>query len=666
MSAPLLTVRLLGPLAVSRQGADVPLPPSRKVRGLLAFLALAPAPLSRSRLCDLFWDIPNDPRGELRWCLSKLRGLLDDAERRRVISSGDSVRLDLSDCHVDALEVERVRREGLSQATLEHLSQISELFGGELLEGLELEGSELTGWLAAHRHGYRALHVSVLRELLSRSGLDASRAFQLVERWLQVAPFDTCAHEALLQALVSSGRNRDAEAHVAAALRSFEAEGVDAAALREAWRAMRAPSERPRAISEASPLAGSPLIVGTPPAEPARSRRASVAIMPFTIRSGEALELPGVADGLTDDIITRLAKLRVLFVIARGTVYALSERGLGAQEAGRLLNVEYVVSGSVRRRGAQLSVMVELAATADARIIWADELGGAASDAFTMLDSIVDRVVAAIAEEIEAAECQRARLAPPTSLDAWQAYHRGLWHMYRFNAPDNRDAAQFFRRALELDPTFSRAHAGLSFTHFQNAFLGLTADRERQIDLAVQTASESLSADERDPAAHWALGRALWLRGEQRESCAELSRSVELSPNFALGHYTLGFVLSQSGDPRAAIAATNLSRQLSPYDPLQFGMLASRALAHLRLGEPGEAASWALEAVTRPNAHVHILAIAIECLSLAGRVDEARSFVARLRQRAPGYGVADLLRAFRFDRDTEQLLRRGARAIGFE
>jgi hypothetical protein len=95
-------------------------------------------------------------------------------------------------------------------------------------------------------------------------------------------------------------------------------------------------------------------------------------------------------------------------------------------------------------------------------------------------------------------------------------------------------------------------------------------------------------------------------------------------------------------------------------------MLASRALAHLRLGEAGEAASWALEAVTRPNAHVHILAIAIECLSLAGRVDEARSFVARLPQRAPGYGVADLLRAFRFDRDTEQLLRRGARAIGFE
>ena len=95
----------------------------------------------------------------------------------------------------------------------------------------------------------------------------------------------------------------------------------------------------------------------------------------------------------------------------------------------------------------------------------------------------------------------------------------------------------FFRPALALDATFARAHAGLSFTHFQNVFLELTPDRERQIDLAFETANQSLGADDRDPAAHWAMGRALWLRGEQQESLAELARSVQLSPNFARGHY---------------------------------------------------------------------------------------------------------------------------------
>ena len=229
-----------------------------------------------------------------------------------------------------------------------------------------------------------------------------------------------------------------------------------------------------------------------------------------------------------------------------------------------------------------------------------------------MLDAIVDRIVAAIAEEIETAECHRAILKPPSSLDAWEAYHRGLWHMYKFNGPDNRHAEQFFRGALELDPTFARAHAGLSFTHFQNAFLDLTRDRERQIELAFETAGQSLGADDRDPAAHWAMGRALWLRGAQSESCAELERSIELSPNFALGHYTLGFVQSQAGDPRSAIEATNYSRQLSPFDPLQFAMLASRALAHVRLGELEEAADWAVKATARPNAHAHILAIAAD------------------------------------------------------
>jgi TolB-like protein len=467
----------------------------------------------------------------------------------------------------------------------------------------------------------------------------------------------------MLDALVKRERIRDGEEHVASAIRSFEHEGLDWAPLRAFWQAARrAASESVAAASAAASGREQP----RPPAVLRAGRRASVAIMPFVDTSLVAAASSQLANGLTEDVITRLAKLRALFVIARGTVYALGDRGIGAQEAGRILNVEYVVTGRVRRQGQRISILVELAETHDARIVWTDELAGAADGTFAVLDPIVDRIVAAIAEEIETAECHRAILKPPSSLDAWEAYHRGLWHMYKFTGLGNETAQELFRVALALDPTFARAYAGLSFTHFQNVFLELTGERDRQIDLAFEAAAASVSADDRDPTAHWAVGRALWLRGEQGESIAELRRSVELSPNFALGHYTLGFVESQSGDPRAAIEATNTSRALSPFDPLQFGMLASRALAHVRLGENEDAVHWALKAIGRPNAHVHILAIAASTLALANRRDEAKKLVARIRERLPSYDVECFLRAFRFDGDAEALLRSGARSIGFD
>ena len=205
-----------------------------------------------------------------------------------------------------------------------------------------------------------------------------------------------------------------------------------------------------------------------------------------------------------------------------------------AEEAGRMLKVDYIVSGSVRRQGRRLSVTVELAETRTARIVWAESFDHKFDDAFLVLDEIGNRIVASIASEIETSERNRAMLRPPNSLDAWEAHHRGLWHMYRFNKPDNEQARHFFEMAVRLDPTFSRAYAGLSFTHFQNAFQGW-AKREPEIDRAFEAAGHSLMVDDRDPAAHWAMGRALWLRGRHDQAIVELEQTIDLSPNFAFG-----------------------------------------------------------------------------------------------------------------------------------
>jgi TolB-like protein len=383
--------------------------------------------------------------------------------------------------------------------------------------------------------------------------------------------------------------------------------------------------------------------------------------MPFSERSGGTHG--GTGQALAHDIITRLAKLRSLFVIAQGTVRALNERGIGAEDAGRILNVDYVVSGSVRADDGRISVNVELAETRSARVVWAETYRQKADDALLVLEEIGDRIVAAIAAEIETAEKKRAILKPPSSLDAWESYHRGLWHMFRYVKTDNLQARHFFQQALKLDPAFSRAHAGLAFTHFQGAFQGWE-DREPQIEQAYAAAANGLLADERDPAVHWAMGRALYLRKRWDECETELMRSVELSPNFALGHYNLSFLRSVVGNPTVAIADADLSRRLSPYDPMLFGMLATRAMSLVRLGKFDEACDWAIKAAARPNAFPHIHAIAACTLALAGDLRQARTYVANARRTSPNYGLSEFLLTFPFEPEGEALFRKGAKLVG--
>jgi DNA-binding SARP family transcriptional activator/TolB-like protein len=640
---------MLGPLRVSREGRPVALPASRKVRALLAYVALAQKPVARGPLCELLWDVPNDPRGELRWCLSKVRGLLDDGANRRVHTPGDAVQLDLSQCLVDVLDVLRAVEAGLETQSTERLEALAASFEGEFLESLAIDDSPaFTAWLTAQRRRLRGCRTAVFEQLVTRCPDD--RALAYLDRWLEFEPFDRRAHEGLFKMLARRGQIRQAEAHLATTIDLFEREGLESTSIRAAWRAARTTG---LAIQERNE-----------PGIPTSGRgRASIAVMPFLDRSVASQPRGGAADALAHDVITRLAKLRCLFVIAQGSVFALHGRGVGAEEAGRLLNVDYVVSGSTRVQGTRLTVTVELSETLGARIVWTEVFDLAFDAAFMVLDEIGNRIVASIASEIETLERHRAVLKPPNSLDAWGALHRGLWHVYQIRQTDNQHARHFFETALRLDPTFSRAYAGLSFTHFLDAFQNWS-DRAAGVEQAYRAAAQGLMADERDPAVHWAMGRALMLRGESDESISALARSIDLSPNFALGHYYLAFVHSIVGDAHAAISAADYARHLSPFDPLLLGMLGSRAVALVRLEQFEEAASWAVKAAARPNAFPHMHAMAACCLALAGSPEQARTQVAAARRASPGYSLADFFTAFPFERDGQTLFRRGALLVG--
>ncbi|MFZ1968081.1 MAG: transcriptional regulator, partial [Bradyrhizobium sp.] len=184
--------RMLGPLAIERGGAPLELPASRKTCGLLAYLALTRRPARRSRLCELLWDeAANDPRGELRWCLSKLRGLLGDAAGNIVVTSGDTVALRLDGWFVDAAEVASALDGAIETLGAEQLQALSELYTGELLEGLVIERCpEFNLWLTGQQSRYAAFRATLLQQLVASLPVDSDKRLAALEKWVEVAPFD--------------------------------------------------------------------------------------------------------------------------------------------------------------------------------------------------------------------------------------------------------------------------------------------------------------------------------------------------------------------------------------------------------------------------------------------------------------------------------------------
>src|SRR5687768_13850287 len=159
-----LELHLLGPLAASQNGRGIELPASRKARALLAYLALMPCAMPRARLCALLFDTASDPRGELRWYLSKLRGILG---ARRIRCDDDSVRLDLADSFVDALELQRAARRDFATLTMGRAEALQALFRGDFLEGMELDRCPgFMGWLLTQRRRFQACRIELFHRLV--------------------------------------------------------------------------------------------------------------------------------------------------------------------------------------------------------------------------------------------------------------------------------------------------------------------------------------------------------------------------------------------------------------------------------------------------------------------------------------------------------------------
>jgi len=366
-------------------------------------------------------------------------------------------------------------------------------------------------------------------------------------------------------------------------------------------------------------------------------------VLPFRLIGDEGLH-SALTTALPDELITELSRLRWLLVSARGSSFRLNAADTDVRDVGRLLQVRYCLSGTVEVAGPRLVVTVQLADTSNGEVVWAERFAGRLDDVHSIRDDIRSRVLVELDIQIPMHEAAAARAV--ASLDAWSAYHLGLQHMYRFNRVDNVAARELFQRAVTLDPHFARAHAGLSFTHFQTAFMHFSDDRQGEIEQARRHAERGLTLDPLDPFVNFTMGRTFWLQGDLQQGLGWLERSVTLCPNYAHGIYARAWSEALGGQPLEGKRDANLAMRLSPLDPLHYAMLATRALSHIASEEDTQAASWAERAARSPGAHVLIGMIATAAHALNGDPARATAWAANVRERNPAVNREDFARAF--------------------
>jgi TolB-like protein len=295
--------------------------------------------------------------------------------------------------------------------------------------------------------------------------------------------------------------------------------------------------------------------------------RPAIAVLPFTNPSGDP-EQEYFSDGISEDIVTALAKSRTLFVIARNSSFTYKGKAVAVKDIGRELGVRYVLEGSTRKAGNRIRVTTQLVEAATGLHIWAEHYDRDLADVFSVQDDITASVCEAIQPAVERSERERAARKAPERLDAWECYHRGMWHLANTEAAENTKARNFFARAIQLDPRFARADAALALTYLNEVTLFRPDLRKVNIPRALEHAGNAIKKDPTDATAHAVLARALWMSGSHAESLAEADLAVSLEPNSAAAHAAKGGACVWGGRPRDAIKPLETAMRLSPFDPL--------------------------------------------------------------------------------------------------
>lgn len=393
--------------------------------------------------------------------------------------------------------------------------------------------------------------------------------------------------------------------------------------------------------------------------------RPSIAVLPFRTLTTDQAGDP-IGDAIPAELISALSRLRWLAVTARGSSFRFRGDDVAPQTLRDLLGVRYSLTGLVETTDTTATVTVELADTGNSNVIWAERFTSTRHGVHETRAKITAAVIAALELRIPLNEASLARLRVPGSLDAWAEYHLGLQHMYRFNRSDNATSQRLFESAIAHDPGFARAHAALSFTAFQQAFMQYDGDPDAAIERARASAERSLELDLLDPFANYSMARVIWLTGDLVGASGWLERSLEIAPNFAQAHYLHALMGVLAGQGAASRTANATAMSLSPLDPLRYAMLATHAMSYVNEGRFDEAVEWAEKSAQSPGAH-HIAAVSAALVNaVSGRDERARFWASNARRRRPDVTAESYFRALPYaDTEARALLVDAFRRLGF-
>jgi adenylate cyclase len=388
----------------------------------------------------------------------------------------------------------------------------------------------------------------------------------------------------------------------------------------------------------------------------------SIAVLPFQNMSGDP-EQDYFADGMVEDIITGLSRIKWLFVIARNSSFTYKGKTLDVRQVGRELGVRYVLEGGVRRSGARLRITAQLVEAETGVHLWADKFDGALEDVFDLQDQITDRVVGIVEPSVRKSEIERSRRKRPGSLNAYDLYLRALPHAMTLSYADASAAAELLEDALKLDPDYPAAHAYLAFCH-QIRFVhdGRFDEADKMSGIRHARVAIASGVDDATALAVAAITVA-HLEKNFDASLDAIERALSHNASCAAALFFGGEIHAWKGESGAAVDYAQRALRLSPFDPLVYAAHIAMATAAVQEDRYDEAAAFFGKAAQANPGHGMFVLSQAESLALAGRLEEARPIWTKGLELEPEFRIRTILEVGLISSIFEKLAR-GARLLG--
>ncbi|QRM27873.1 adenylate/guanylate cyclase domain-containing protein [Microvirga sp. VF16] len=369
---------------------------------------------------------------------------------------------------------------------------------------------------------------------------------------------------------------------------------------------------------------------------PSHADKPSIAVLPFTNLSGDP-EQEYFADGITDDIITALAKTRWLFVIPRNSSFPFKGKAIETEQVAQRLGVRYILSGSIRRSGSHVRVSVQLMEAETGGSLWAERYDRDLGDILVLQDEIAEEVCGAIEPELLKKEGQRGAQRPQ-SLTAWDLVRRGMWEFHKIRPESHRRARELFLKAIKVEPDSADGYIWLARVEAGLAAYGWGDDAEADLRNGMAAGLKAVQLDEKNPYSHYAVAVTHVFGGEFEIATPAAQRAIRLSPSFALGHLILGAALLHASRPQDAIEPLEHGLRLSPYDPQNFAWLFLLAVAYYFSGNAEPGLSAARRALSLRPHWIPALKVVVLCCKTLGDTRQAHSAASEIRSTSDAEG----------------------------